>query len=601
MAQVVGVVKCDALADDEKAVLKRALDQSQGLLGHGWLVKSVPGAFMAYRRQARLDLDGDNALQTRDGILQACLGATDQEAFVGSILDPAPSENENRAPPEDLASHGQCLLTATFSSARQQLLVFTDRHGLTQLYYAPISGGIAFSTSIAVLSELLDDALEIDAVSALEFLTYGHILADYTFYPQIRQLTPGSYLICESGSQPRVGTYYVPQHRETNTYNDIDKAAAQLAELTRRALARAIPTGADIRTGLGLTGGLDSRVLLGLAPNPSRLYTYTFGEAGCLDMAYARQLARIVGSSHHELHSDPSAFWNTLDDYFRFTGSHTDAGFWHIWYLSPKVASEVDVYMTAVGDVLTGGHSDLWQQILPDGRFSGRIAFERYRRQLGHLAPFSSLCSRDFVRGHWNRYRERFAEAFSGSAGPQASYLASRWNLFDLTHKQRRRINEAMSLYRNFVSLRIPYYDKDLARFWFSTPKRFRRRQRLYLHMICKALPELAAVPCTSTSGWPLNQARPQFGEVKVLGRLLGSPHRPSTGNFYRNVFSPPWDGKAKERLLDGTLHRFGVVQNQEIERCLEWHSSGRRPLTPFLTRLLTVRSAISSCDTAGN
>ena len=78
----------------------------------------------------------------------------------------------------------------------------------------------------------------------------------------------------------------------------LDEAIEEGARLLTRATEDAMR--GDWRIGVYLSGGLDSRAIAAmLAEQGCKLQTFTFGQPGCRDEHYARQIAAAIHAHHH--------------------------------------------------------------------------------------------------------------------------------------------------------------------------------------------------------------------------------------------------------------------------------------------------------------
>lgn len=95
--------------------------------------------------------------------------------------------------------------------------------------------------------------------------------------------------------------------RKSQATQDVDMlnpqpAARRLAMVLEEAVARNISREPVIPTGAWLSGGLDSSIIALLASKYiDPLHTFAVGLRGAPDLVYARRLADILGTSHHEI------------------------------------------------------------------------------------------------------------------------------------------------------------------------------------------------------------------------------------------------------------------------------------------------------------
>jgi asparagine synthase (glutamine-hydrolysing) len=202
---------------------------------------------------------------------------------------------------EDFASHlNGTFLTAVWDAPRETLVVANDRLGLYPLYYADLPGSFAFAPQVKAILTDPKFVRRVDPAAVAEYIRFQYLLGDRTFFENVRLLPNGSVL-----------SFNVRRGRLTlRRYWDFDRiptlpagltfeeAVDEAGRLLRRSVERRME--GEGRVGVYLSGGMDSRVILGLIgrgrmPVP----TVTFGVRGSRDVVYAARIARAMGSDHH--------------------------------------------------------------------------------------------------------------------------------------------------------------------------------------------------------------------------------------------------------------------------------------------------------------
>lgn len=125
-----------------------------------------------------------------------------------------------------------------------------DPFGIKPLYYRKISGGCAFASEVAPLARIEPERLNNQDGAVAEFMAFGRVLADRTFYRQIRSVPPGATLEL-SESDKLTGTGTQPA--------DVPACASDLRTALRTSVERCLVS--DRPLGLALSGGLDSSII----------------------------------------------------------------------------------------------------------------------------------------------------------------------------------------------------------------------------------------------------------------------------------------------------------------------------------------------------
>ena len=187
-----------------------------------------------------------------------------------------------------------------WDATQQELFCARDRVGIKPFqYYLGPDRFIAASEIKAILE---DPAVprRPDHQGLSDYLFAGRPLSGKTCFEGIRQLEPGCALsICHG--KFRTWEYWNVDYAY-NTSRSLDDTAAGLRDLLADAVR--IQGRSDAPLGCHLSGGLDSSTIVALtAPHRERLDTFSIrfeGETYYDESAYARAMARRVGSRHHE-------------------------------------------------------------------------------------------------------------------------------------------------------------------------------------------------------------------------------------------------------------------------------------------------------------
>jgi asparagine synthetase B (glutamine-hydrolysing) len=142
-----------------------------------------------------------------------------------------------------------------------------DPLGTRSIFYRSHQGVVHFSTDIRDLLSAGRSEPAADAVSRL--LAHGSLERDETLFQGIRRLAGGEVLHLRGGTW-EVRTYWRPRYREPSPMGLLEAA-----ECVRLALARAVSARCGARTGVLLSGGLDSTSVAASAPAGSSLRAYS--------------------------------------------------------------------------------------------------------------------------------------------------------------------------------------------------------------------------------------------------------------------------------------------------------------------------------------
>jgi asparagine synthase (glutamine-hydrolysing) len=195
--------------------------------------------------------------------------------------------------------HGMFAL-AVYDRVENELFLARDRTGIKPLYYATLDGAFCFASEIKALHELSARSLTLNYASLVDFLLLSYTVPPRTFFSEIHEVEPGSWLRVTRRGIER-GTYWTWK-REPADWNE-----SVSLEAGRRAILESLSEQlvADVPIGAFLSGGIDSSLLLAMLVNdlgrkvPS--FTVAFGETSYDESPYAAMVARHLGTDHHEI------------------------------------------------------------------------------------------------------------------------------------------------------------------------------------------------------------------------------------------------------------------------------------------------------------
>ena len=199
--------------------------------------------------------------------------------------------------------------TRTLSLAR-------DRLGEKPLFYGWQSDAFLFGSELKALCAHPAFTAEIDRNAVRQYLQFGYIGAPQSIYRDIYKLTPGTYLqltvSSTPGTLPNPRPYWsladaVARGALQPFEGDDQEAEQQLEAELKRAVA--LQSVADVPLGAFLSGGTDSSTIVALmqamSTRPVKTFTVGFHESAYQEAAYARSVARVLGTEHSELYVTP--------------------------------------------------------------------------------------------------------------------------------------------------------------------------------------------------------------------------------------------------------------------------------------------------------
>ena len=195
---------------------------------------------------------------------------------------------------------------ALWDRDRRRLLLARDRLGKKPVFYAHRDGDFWFGSEAKAI--LVDSSVErdVDFDAIDSYLHYQYVPHPLSAFRALRKLPPAHTLVWQDG-RIELNRYWKLSYRRNDVADERDAhelIRGQLLEATRLRLRSDVPLGAF------LSGGVDSSaVVAAMARNGGRVKTFSIGfdVEGYDETPYAREVARLFDTDHHELRVAPRA------------------------------------------------------------------------------------------------------------------------------------------------------------------------------------------------------------------------------------------------------------------------------------------------------
>ncbi len=246
---------------------------------------------------------------------------------------------------------------ALWDRRSHELLLARDRFGEKPLYYAHDDRRLMFGSELKSLLQSADCPREVHAEALQAYLAYGYVPAPLSIFDGVAKLPPGHVLRYREG-RVELQRYWRPTLADTCTLSEAD-AAEKLAELLDRAVSSRLVS--DVPFGAFLSGGLDSSTVVALMAQrmtqPVKTFSIGFKEADFSELDDARQVARHLGTDHHELVVEPDAVALLNQLVWHFDEPFADSSAVPTFLVSQLARQRVKMVLTGDGgDELFGGY-----------------------------------------------------------------------------------------------------------------------------------------------------------------------------------------------------------------------------------------------------
>ncbi|HEV2837130.1 MAG TPA: asparagine synthase (glutamine-hydrolyzing), partial [Pyrinomonadaceae bacterium] len=190
---------------------------------------------------------------------------------------------------------------ALWDSKRRRLLIARDRFGEKPLYWGVFDNTLLFASEPKVLlaHPSVRPSLNLDALR--QYLSFDYVPAPLSIYEGINKLPAAHKLTLEAG-RVRVERFWKLSYKTAEPVPTEKEAADRLQELLADAVRMRLVS--DVPLGVLLSGGVDSSTVAALAVRASseavKTFSISFAESSFDESAYARGVAKFLGTDHHE-------------------------------------------------------------------------------------------------------------------------------------------------------------------------------------------------------------------------------------------------------------------------------------------------------------
>jgi asparagine synthase (glutamine-hydrolysing) len=282
----------------------------------------------------------------------------------------------------------------------RRLMLARDPFGKKPLYTARGPGWFAFASELQAFAHIPGFDPEIDPDALAYYLLLQYVPAPFSIYRSVRKLLPGATQVVEaagdirvheperyfrfSPSEPAAGTARTPADEE-------EELRHRVREAVRKRLMSDVPLGAF------LSGGVDSALVAAMVTQelgkPLSTFSIGFGGTTETEHEYAREVARHLGTDHHEEILSPDALQLVHEIAERLDEPNGDSSCLPTYLLSRYTRQHVTVALSGDGgDEVFGGYGRYRDTLLEQRRPVHQVARMLRNRRLytpadGYLSP----------------------------------------------------------------------------------------------------------------------------------------------------------------------------------------------------------------------
>lgn len=438
-----------------------------------------------------------------------------------------------------------------YQSDQEMVYLFTDRLSSRPLYYTKtVNGDIVFSTLIPSLSDHPEISLKFDSECLLEFFHTTRVFGVNTPVKGVKQCPPGSRIAIDlEGNIVGIDQYWQPSIQTS------DKSFSQLVKefqkLLRAAVVERLPE--EGTTGLLLSGGSDSRLILGEIDGPTTAFHLNERLSGNEEAETAQQIAEVGGANFSFLQRDIDYYPSVLEASIPITNFNGVFRHSHALGFQDEIRGQCDV-------LFSGQYSD--------SLFSGFYTPQRYRKSMiRHFLPTDPVIEinntnkfintlpqlGDFTEKipflNSNRWKPSISFPDDSESNnivvsdivyPNVSFFTNYGMIYPLTNVYTFNFYESNS---QITPVKYPFLDNRVVDLAFYIPSEYKLKKDIVASTLKQNYPELAAIPHPKY-GVSLNRSscvRHYTGKAKAAQKIFKRKLSWDDSNNDPLVWDGPW------------------------------------------------------------
>jgi len=478
-----------------------------------------------------------------------------------------------------------------------------DRIGIKPLYYTLYDNRLIFGSEIKAILKYPGFKASPDLLGVSSYLSYRYPVRDRSMFEYIKSLLPGNYLEIVGDKISRKEYWNLPVIARRS-----DRGEDFYAEKVREILDDAIRLRmrSDVPLGAYLSGGLDSSMIVALmskyTPEPVKSFTIGFREEGYNEFEYARQVADMYQTDHHEILLESGNYIEEMKRLIRFKDSPLGvANEPALHVMSKELKKYITVVLSGEGaDEIFGGYGRIFRSPYDymrlkeleknndlssesvyrlmkenltakygDSRFESPLehfiflyGYTSWRDKLDFLHP-DTLAELDNDNQLTALFSEQFDKVRELDIYDQYLWIFEKMHIVGLLHRA------DMTTMATSVEARVPFVDHRLVEFALSIPVNYKLKWK-------------SAADEKEAAGYNSDQISEKYDIPKyILKKSIGDdlPH----SVVYRKKMGFPvpvhswlggdFNGFAREILLDRRAGDRGLYNQKHLEKYLGDHS----------------------------
>ena len=262
---------------------------------------------------------------------------------------------------------------AIWDKKEKTITLARDRFGEKPIYYGWVNNSFVFGSELKAIKNFPNFNNPICREALSDYLRFLYVPCPKSIYKDIYKLEPGSFLVTKASSKhyKNIETHKYwsfANHIQTSSQNRFHNENEAIDSL-ESALNQSIKSQmlSDVPLGAFLSGGIDSSLIVALmtkqVPYPIKTFTVAFEESQFDEAPFAKEVAKHLGTDHHEMHVSSLDAQNVITKIPEiYDEPFSDSSQIPTYLIAAHAKQEVTVSLSGdAGDELFGGYNRyLW-------------------------------------------------------------------------------------------------------------------------------------------------------------------------------------------------------------------------------------------------
>ena len=239
---------------------------------------------------------------------------------------------------------------------KKSLFAARDGFGIKPFYYTqPSEEELVFGSEIKSILQHSSVKKELNEEAIYSYLSFQFSARGESFFKGIFELLPGHFLTYSREEGACVREYWDPKFAAEKELT-LEEAVKQIEDVFEDSVK--VHLTADTEVGSFLSGGIDSSYVVSTAKCP-KTFTVGFSDGGYSEIAYAKELAGILGVENYSKVITPEEYWDAIPKVqYHMDEPVADPSAVALYFVSQLASNYVKVVCSGEGaDELFGGYN----------------------------------------------------------------------------------------------------------------------------------------------------------------------------------------------------------------------------------------------------